>query len=131
MVARSSFGPQWDRLDGDLHIHYKSIEPSEHFGYSWHRDGMSMDYAMQQPTRDSTIDHNVMELGETAQRLLKLTNMLAEKLGRVMKPHGNAQAIREAPGPLGSPVAERVSEHATMLGHVVENLQPIMARLDT
>ena len=58
--------------------------------------------------------------------------MLAEKLGRVMGPnHRNKQAIREAPGPLGSPLAERVSEHVAMLGHVVENLKSIMARLDT
>ena len=90
-----------------------------------------MDYAIQEPTRGSTNHHQVMELVETAQRLLKLTNMLAEKLGRVMKPHGNAQAIREAPGPLGSPLAERVSEHVAMLGHVVENLRSMMARLDT
>jgi hypothetical protein len=44
--------------------------------------------------------------------------------------HGNKQAIREAPGPLGSPLAERVTEHV-LLGHVVENLQSIVARLDT
>jgi hypothetical protein len=111
---------------------YKSIEPTEHSGYRWHRGGMSMDYAMQEPTRESTIHHQVTELGETAQRLLKLTKMLAGKLGRVMGPdHGNMQAIREAPRPLGSPLAERGSEHVTMLGHVVENLQSIMARLDT
>jgi hypothetical protein len=111
---------------------YKSIEPTEHSGYSWHREGMSMDYAMQEPTRESTIHHQVTELGETAQRLLKLTKMLAEKRGRVMGPdHGNKQAIREAPGRLGAPLAERVSEHVTMPGHVVENLQSIMARLDT
>ena len=93
---------------------------------------MSMDYAIQEPTRGSTNHHQVMELVETAQRLLKLTNMLAEKLGRVMGPnHRKKQAIREAPGPLGSPLAERVSEHVAMLGHVVENLRSMMARLDT
>jgi len=93
---------------------------------------MSMDHAMQEPTRESTIHHQVTELGETARRLLKVTKMLAEKLGRVMGPdQGNKQAIREAPGPLGSPLAERVSEQVTMLGHGVENLQSTMARLDT
>jgi hypothetical protein len=42
---------------------YKSIEPTEHSGYSWHREGMSMDYAMQEPTRESTIHDQVTELG--------------------------------------------------------------------
>jgi hypothetical protein len=41
-----------------------------------------MDYAMQEPTRESTIHHEVTELGETAQRLLRLTKMLVEKPGR-------------------------------------------------
>jgi hypothetical protein len=45
--------------------------------------------------------------------------------------HGNKQAIGEAPGPLGSPPAERASKHVTMLGHVLENLQSTMAKLDT
>jgi hypothetical protein len=92
---------------------------------------MSMDYAMQDPTRKSTIHTQVTKMGETAQRLLKLMEMLAVKLGRVMGPaEGNKQATREGPGPLGS-LAVRVSEPVTMLGHVVEHLQSIVARLDT
>jgi hypothetical protein len=70
---------------------YKSSEPTEDSGYSWQRDGMSIDYAMPEPTRESTIHHQVTEPGETAQRLLKLTKMLAEKLKRVMGPdHGTS-----------------------------------------
>jgi hypothetical protein len=56
---------------------YKSIEPTGHSGYSGNREGVSMDCAMQEPTRELTIHHQVTELGETAQRLLKLTKMLA------------------------------------------------------
>lgn len=44
---------------------------------------------------------------------------------RLYDPSGSWQVENELP------LAERVSEHVTMLRHVVENLQSIMARLDT
>jgi hypothetical protein len=71
---------------------------------------------MQEPTRESTIRHRVTELGETAQRLLRVTKDTGREAGTVMGPHrGSKSAIHDAPGPLGSPLAEggvRARHHA-------------------